>query len=428
MFLQTFRILPWQLGSAGLLAFGSALGGGYLMMAPGATKEVWVPASKSLTLALPKDDPAAALKEELNRLTLAQKQAGEKLQQVKLESTQLQKRHEDQQAAMRKQQEDAGAPLPEEELLKTYLAKPPAWQELGLTGADLSLVSNAWSAPASEPSKAEIEAAELLEKRRQQVIQQAEQEKSGLKKTLEERKSMLVSLKNGVEQKEMELVSNLDLSSLKDEEIAALKAAIMGLMQGSLRAVPGKNFTNSVGMEMVWVPFKDSGFWIGRTEVKMTELKQVLPAESNNCTADDEGIVYRILFSEADKFCKVLSQNERSAGAMTSGQLSPEGWAYQLPSSGQWQYARQTSNAQGLGLENLQGGVSELMSDSSNAGYRVIFGSSPGSSEADTRPKQVPDSRTFVKMGNDAKVVGSSITEFTGRVGFRAALLPAPLN
>lgn len=428
MFLQTFRILPWQLGSAGLLAFGTALGGGYLMMAPGATQEVWVPAPKSLTLTMPKDEPAAALKEELNRLTLAQKQAGEMLAQVKLENTQLQKRHEDQQAVLRKQQEDAGTPLPEEELLKTYLAKPPAWQELGLTGADLSLVSNAWNAPASEPATVEKEAAELLEKRRQQVVQQAEQEKAGLKKTLEERRSLLVALKTDVKNKEMELVSSLDLSSLKDDEMAALKEAIMGLMQGSLRAVPGKNFTNSAGMEMVWVPFKDSGFWIGRTEVKLEQLKQVLPAESGNCTADGEGLVYRILFSEADKFCKVLSQNERAGGVVTSGQLSPEGWAYQLPSSGQWSYARQTSNAQGLGLENMQGGVSELMSDSSNSGYRVIFGSSPGASDADSRPKQVPDSRDFTKVGNDKRVTQATVTTFSGRVGFRAALLPAPVN
>ena len=428
--MQTFRIIPWQLGSAGLLAFITAVGGGYLMVAPAATKDVWVPESKTLLLPTSKDDGTAPLKEELNRLTLAQRQAEEKLNQLKIESAQLLKSREDQQAVIRQQQESAGSPLPEEQALKTLVERPPDWQSLGLPEPELNLVASAWKAPASDQLQPEQEALALLEKNRTQVIQQAEQNQSGVQKTQEQRLMLLTTLKTNIKTKQTELLSSLDLSTLKDDEITSLKQAITSLMQGTLRAVPGKNFTNSVGMEMVWVPFKDTGFWIGKSEVKMDEFKQVLPAESGNCTTDSEGLVYMVMFSEADKFCKVLTQNERNGEALTSGQICPDGWAYQLPLSGHWNYARQTSNTQGLGLENLEDGVSELMADSANAGskYRVVFGSSPNSHKSgnlNSGPKEIPDARTFKKFGTDKNVTESSLESFSGLVGFRVALLPA---
>jgi formylglycine-generating enzyme required for sulfatase activity/tRNA A-37 threonylcarbamoyl transferase component Bud32 len=116
--------------------------------------------------------------------------------------------------------------------------------------------------------------------------------------------------------------------------------------------IPAKPFTNSIGMELVWIEpgsFQmgspegehkretsevqhpvtlTEGFWMQTTLVTQRQWKAVM-GESNNPSRfqDDDLPVDSVSWHDARAFCKKLQQNEKG------------GWEYRLPYEAEWEFA-----------------------------------------------------------------------------------------
>ncbi len=107
----------------------------------------------------------------------------------------------------------------------------------------------------------------VLKSRRDHYIQRAS---SGVENRTETEKGLTAMRVKLVTDRENYL-SMLVVDALSEAEIKTLLAKIKELFSGGIRAVAGEDFTNSVGIEMVWVP--EGGFWIGRTSDRMKFIR-----------------------------------------------------------------------------------------------------------------------------------------------------------
>jgi len=119
----------------------------------------------------------------------------------------------------------------------------------------------------------------------------------------------------------------------------------------------GKPWTvPSVGLEMLWCPAGTfmmgspksekgrgddetahmvtvtQGFWLGKHEVTQAQLKEVMGGYSGQYQGDNHPAV-NLSWDEAISFCAKLTATEAGAGRLK------EGFAYQLPTEAQWEYA-----------------------------------------------------------------------------------------
>ena len=75
-----------------------------------------------------------------------------------------------------------------------------------------------------------------------------------------------------------------------------------------------------------------SGFWLGKYEVTQAQWQRIM----GNNPSHFKGAklpVEKISWAAAKSFCAKLTERERNAGRL------PAGWAYQLPTEAQWEYA-----------------------------------------------------------------------------------------
>ncbi len=114
---------------------------------------------------------------------------------------------------------------------------------------------------------------------------------------------------------------------------------LMGLLAGRLafpgcshagEAAPreGAPHTNSVGMELAWVP---AGYWVGKHEVTQKQYVAVMATNPSRWIGDRRP-VENTDWKEATRFCEQLTARERAAGGL------PGGWQYGLPTEKQWEY------------------------------------------------------------------------------------------
>ena len=114
-------------------------------------------------------------------------------------------------------------------------------------------------------------------------------------------------------------------------------------------ANPGRPFTNSIGMQMIWVPagsFRDplfsennqyrtinitSGYWIGKYEVTQVQWNKLMGSNPSERVGSDIP-VHKVTWSEAADFCKKLSLREAAT--------------YKLPTTAQWIYAARSGGTQ----------------------------------------------------------------------------------
>ncbi|MGH2396597.1 MAG: formylglycine-generating enzyme family protein [bacterium] len=77
------------------------------------------------------------------------------------------------------------------------------------------------------------------------------------------------------------------------------------------------------------------GFWMGKYEVTQGQWKRVVGEFPGQHTAGegDDFPVYTVNFSEAEEFCRKLTERARASGDL------PKEWEFRLPTEAQWEYA-----------------------------------------------------------------------------------------
>lgn len=77
------------------------------------------------------------------------------------------------------------------------------------------------------------------------------------------------------------------------------------------------------------------GFWIGKFEVTQGQWKRVVGEFPGQFTAGagDDFPVYTINFTEAEGFCRKLTERAHASGDL------PKEWGFRLPTEAQWEYA-----------------------------------------------------------------------------------------
>ena len=106
------------------------------------------------------------------------------------------------------------------------------------------------------------------------------------------------------------------------------------------------------------------GFWMGKYEVTQSVFEKVMGKNPSSFSAKGSNgskligqdtsqfPVESVTWTEAEKFCRMLTAQERAAGRLT------EGWEYRLPTEAQWEYACRagttTATAFGDSLSSMQ--------------------------------------------------------------------------
>jgi hypothetical protein len=188
----------------------------------------------------------------------------------------------------------------------------------------------------------------------------------------------------------------------------------------------GENFTNSIGIELVWVP--EGRFWISRSEVTEKQYHTVIPSGLQGA----EKSIEAVSITQAKLFCQKLTEREikpaepQKTESASSVPLKPEDGSYALPSISQWQAAKATSKA--LQLKGMDDNLHEWTSNVHGDGLSRVFPQSPFILKRIDKhyPVAIDSAGPITLEPTTTKTVKLGITAsvWSGRLGFRVILIP----
>ena len=118
------------------------------------------------------------------------------------------------------------------------------------------------------------------------------------------------------------------------------------------------------------------GFWLGKHEVTQAQWEKVMGNNPSHFKGANLP-VEKVSWNDAVSFCKKLTERERKAGHL------PSGYAYQLPTEAQWEYAcraeTKTAYAFGDTITNEQANFSRFTLTNTQARDRQYIGKRVGS-------------------------------------------------
>jgi formylglycine-generating enzyme required for sulfatase activity len=97
-------------------------------------------------------------------------------------------------------------------------------------------------------------------------------------------------------------------------------------LPASAPPITGKEFRNSIGMQMVWL---SPGYWVGKHEVTQAEYEKVMVGNPSRFRGPRHP-VEQVSWYDAVEFCRKLTEREE---ARLGGR-----WEYSLPTEQQWEY------------------------------------------------------------------------------------------
>ncbi len=411
--------LRWQLGTTSLLAVTCALAAGaWLVSASGNRHPSF---QTKLTRTFPQsssgENPAEALQQQKEDALKEQGRLEAQLKQRERERNQIQAKVTKIESSMKAA---AGTSSPEQQEIIKLRQKNPNWKDLSLPQTELDTIILVWESKSTDVNKA----VEHLSNSRKAWQDKAANESKASTSDRAARELAVTDMIKRFEKDSGEVVAVLRLDELSTEATDQVLAAVKKLfMSGGNRAEPRENFTNSVGMELVWVA--DGGFWIGKTEVT-SAARNTLMNTGGGSNSPAEGIN----FIQAVTLCEKLTQRESQNGD-PNARMMPLGAGYTLPGVKQWRMAR--DQAEALGLSGFSNDLSEWSADKHSSGLAnrsLNFMPAQASwflalkgDEAVALPSDTTGSiRT---TGKDTKAVkGGTVDHWQGRIGFRVILLP----
>ena len=430
--LQPVRV---QAALAGLLGLLAALLCGWWLAAAGSGST----ALQRSTLgprALPKlptgSDQPQMLQREREGL-LARKQTFES--QAKTQSEELTRLSKDAEK-LQQQLKQAGAMTAEQQSVDAIKKNPPKWDLLKhekVNKPEFDRLIVLWES--ATDAAAEQEAIRLLATNQSQWETEASAAMGNAATLRKKQAADLQTMKTTFQAE-----SDKKLASLRDETTSLAEAdkileAIKMLFSGDTRASPGENFTNSAGIELVWVA--EGNFWIGKTEVTGKQYNFVINGAAEGSDEPKDGVN----FNNAIQYCEQLTAIEEGDSAVSDSNLKlrPEASAYMLPAVEQWNSTR-TSPAS-TAVEGFSNELHEW-SSSTYGGGGNYDSPKPNFPNAAVRPRYwTPSSDSpLVLRGNASPIslspnttstiaavfLGKSYPMWSGRLGFRVILISKP--
>lgn len=246
---------------------------------------------------------------------------------------------------------------------------------------------------------------------------------------------------------------------------------VCGFAPTLLASAPGNHAIADLKLELIWVapgtftmgspadePQRNKaegpqtrvtlskGYWLGRTEVTQTQYEAVMGMNPSTLkTAGGDAPAERVSWLDAMKFCRKLTERERTAGRL------PDGYAFTLPTEAQWEYACRAGttgsyagepNAMGWFNGNSDGTTHPVATKKPNAwGFHDMsgnvlewcldwYGAYPGGAVADPRGPERGHYRVArggswradIQVGRSAARAGGSAGRLDYTLGFRLAL------
>jgi hypothetical protein len=179
---------------------------------------------------------------------------------------------------------------------------------------------------------------------------------------------------------------------------------------------PGRDFSNTLGMPMVWVP--EANAWVARFETTQNEYSKLMRTNPS-AFPGDRNPVESVTWEEAVEFCRRLQQSEQGREAIAST------LRYRLPTEKEWSVFVADAGLAGAvtslntpakgpspvgsgspnryGLHDVRGNVAEWSMDAyqGNEAMRILLGGSWSSSHAESLKTAFRDYNGIKDRGNN---------------------------